>query len=292
MILSIVTPTYNRAYKLPRLYQSLQRQSSLLFEWIVVDDGSTDHTYGLFESWLQEKAFSIKYFQTENKGKHCAVNEGVRHCSGKYVLIVDSDDFITPDAVDKILSWIDTLREETMFAGVAGMKGSEDGKTIGQWPKGRSGYIDASNLERRKKGLLGDKAEIYRKDVLTRYPFAEFAGEKFLTEQTAWNAIAVDGLKIRWFPDIIYICEYLDDGLTARASKLLKENFEGLTLNTKQIQKWGTLRERMSDLSFYYLAAKEKGLTLREIAKRAGISRLGLVLTLPFAVLRKLMHRE
>ena len=100
---------------------------------------------------------------------------------------------------------------------------------IGQFPS-KLEFIDATNLERKSKKLLGDKAEVYRKDILLKYPFPEFEGEKFLTEAVVWNRIAADGYKIRWFNKIICICEYLDDGLTKTdAEERRINNFNGYT---------------------------------------------------------------
>jgi hypothetical protein len=120
---------------------------------------------------------------------------------------------LTENAVEKIISYEKTLDNSHKWAGVSGLKGFSKTKIVGQTHY-KDYFVDAKNNERLKYNLLGDKAEVYFTDVLKKYPFPEFDNEKFVTEETIWNAIAIDDYYIRWFNDIIYICDYLDDGLT------------------------------------------------------------------------------
>ena len=82
--LTVLTPTYNRAALLPRLFESLCRQTCKDFEWIVVDDGSTDETEAVVRSVGREAAFPVRYLRKENGGKHTAVNLGVREAEGSW----------------------------------------------------------------------------------------------------------------------------------------------------------------------------------------------------------------
>lgn len=104
MLITIFTPTYNRAELLPRLHKSLQEQTNKNFEWIVVDDGSTDNTKEVIENIIlqQENDFPIRYFYKENGGKHTAINRGVREANGDLFFIVDSDDILTFNSVELI----------------------------------------------------------------------------------------------------------------------------------------------------------------------------------------------
>jgi glycosyltransferase involved in cell wall biosynthesis len=101
-MITIFTPTYNRAYSLRRLYDSLCKQTSNDFEWLVVDDGSTDDTENLINSFIADGKVDIRYFKQANGGKHRAINFGVREARGELFFIVDSDDQVTPDAVEWI----------------------------------------------------------------------------------------------------------------------------------------------------------------------------------------------
>ena len=102
MFLTIFTPTYNRAYILPNLYESLVNQTSKDFEWVIVDDGSTDETESIVKKWIAESRICIKYIKQENQGKHIAINTGTEHADGELFFIVDSDDSLKNHAVSTI----------------------------------------------------------------------------------------------------------------------------------------------------------------------------------------------
>ena len=93
-MITVFTPTYNRAYSLPRLYESLQKQTFKDFEWLIVDDGSTDNTVDMVTGWSKEGKLTIRYIQMTNGGKHRAINKGVALAKGKLFFIVDSDDWL------------------------------------------------------------------------------------------------------------------------------------------------------------------------------------------------------
>lgn len=234
MPLSILTATYNRGYCLHNLYRSLLEQTKYSFEWLIVDDGSTDETENLVRTWMKEQTpFPVRYIKKENGGKHTALNVGIRQAFGRYVFIVDSDDTLTADAVEKIEAWCKDIEDDGKFAGVSGCKGCRDGSRVGQFPM-KSAYIDATNIERHPKHLMGDKAEIYRTDLLKKYPFPEFPGERYLPENIVFDEIAHDGYSLRWYRDIIYLCEYQNDGLSKNILKNRKNSFHGYTLAKKK----------------------------------------------------------
>lgn len=212
---TVFTPTYNRGYIIHNLYESLKRQTNKNFEWIVIDDGSTDNTESLFRQWaLQDNGFEIIYCKVENGGKHRAINKAVDMASGESFFIVDSDDYLVDEAMERAAGWFETVREDDSFAGISGLRGFDENQPIGGWGNFSSYYVDITNLERKKYGLSRDKAEVYKTSILRQYRFPEYEGENFVTEGVVWNAIARDGYKLRWYKEIIYICQYLDDGLT------------------------------------------------------------------------------
>ncbi len=108
VLLSLVTPTYNRANTLPRLWESLNRQRDKCFEWIVVDDGSVDETPSLIEAWTAEAEFPIIYHHKENGGLNSAVNAGKALVSSDYTVVIDSDDELLDDAIEVIKQCIDS----------------------------------------------------------------------------------------------------------------------------------------------------------------------------------------
>ena len=123
--ITLFTPTYNRAYVLETLYRSIQRQTFRDFEWIVVDDGSTDNTEDLVNSWMEEKNFfPIRYYKQANGGKCRAINWGLDLAEGELFFIMDSDDYLTDDAMETVVKWESTIAGKQGYCGVAGNRGS------------------------------------------------------------------------------------------------------------------------------------------------------------------------
>ena len=230
---TVFTSTYNRAYILPQLYQSLCEQSCKDFEWLVIDDGSSDQTGELITQWeKEEKNFEICYYRIPNGGKPRAINLGVAKANGKFFFMVDSDDHLTADAIEKMLVWCKEIEAEPEFIGVGAAKGYPDGSYLkGKPPRtNQCGYVDATNLERNKYDLDADMCEAYKTSEFCRFPMAEWPGEKFAPEQIALNEIALNGYKLRWHKDIIYVCDYLEDGLTKNWRSLIRNNPMGYAM--------------------------------------------------------------
>lgn len=276
--ITIFTPTYNRKQLIERLYQSLLSQTQKNFEWLVVDDGSTDDTENFFESLLSEQQpFSIRYIKQENGGKHRAINNGIKKASGELFFIVDSDDYITENAIEKINHWVTTLDNSHKWAGIAGLRGQTKNRVLGQRNSSHK-YIDAKNSERRKFNLLGDKAEIYFTEILKKYPFTEIPGENFISEEIVWNAIARDGYYLRWFNEIIYICDYLDGGLTKDYSKDRKNPQGRLFWAKGQLETFpNSWRDRFLAIGIYHHAVSEKK-SISLSANELGVSRASVFL--------------
>ena len=277
-LITIFTPTYNRKQLIERLYHSLLTQTEKNFEWLVVDDGSTDDTEKYFSGLLsKQQPFPIHYIKQENGGKHRAINNGVKNASGELFFIVDSDDYLIENAIDKINQWATTLGGSHKWAGVAGLRGLTKDRIIGQHnPSSR--FIDAKNNERRKYNLLGDKAEIYFTKVLKKYPFPEIPGENFISEEIVWNAIARDGYYLRWFNEIIYICDYLDGGLTKNNFKN-QNNPQGRLLWAKgQLATFpNSWRERFLAIGIYRHTSNRKE-TIKDSAKKLGVSTTSVII--------------
>ncbi|WP_097033680.1 glycosyltransferase family 2 protein [Clostridium tertium] len=228
---SICTPLYNRAYKILDLYESIKLQTNKNFEWIIIDDGSTDDILMKIEKIRKENLIMLKYKQKENGGKHTAINEALEIAEGKLFFIVDSDDVLTDNAIELIISeWEKIeLSGEDLFIGVSGNRGYSNKKVIGD--SLFNNHIDCTALELRYKyNISGDKAEAFKTEILKKYLFPIFKNEKFLTEAVVWNRIACDGYKLRWINEIIYITEYLEDGLTKKYDSLMANNINGTKL--------------------------------------------------------------
>lgn len=110
--ITVFTPVYNRADTLPRLYESLKRQTDQSFVWIIVNDGSTDESEKLVKTWVTEHKLDIKYFYQENAGKPTAHNQGVKETETELFVCVDSDDYLKDDGIEKILMHWEKYKKE------------------------------------------------------------------------------------------------------------------------------------------------------------------------------------
>lgn len=274
-MITIFTPTYNRGYIINNLFESLKRQTIKDFEWVVIDDGSTDETERIFEEYkLTDCGFDIIYEKVQNGGKHCAINKGVKKARGELFFIVDSDDYLTDDAVEKVIIIEKTIPEyeRINFAGICGNRGYSHDSIIGTTFTS-NGYLDITTLDRKENGITGDKAEVFYTDILRKYPFPSFPGEKFLTECVVWDRIAFDGYKLRFFNEILIICNYLPDGLTEKYNELLENNPKGWGLFLCQRVKFGkkTGLRKWDDYKYYY-AIEKKRISFFQISKNLNIN--------------------
>ena len=230
--ITVFTPTFNRAYIIENLYRSLQRQTCKDFEWVVVDDGSSDNTGELFAKWAAENAgFPIRYVRQENGGKCRAINHGLELARGRLFFTVDSDDYLTDDAVEKVLRWEAELPADQKFCAVSGNLGTAPDETPNTPLPGE--YFDGNAFDR-YGAVDGERALIFYTDIHRKYLYPGFPGENFLTEAIAWNRMAHDGYRIRYYNDIIWIYEYKEDGLTKAGASIYLRNPRGYGLFLKE----------------------------------------------------------
>ena len=229
-MITVFTPTYNRAHLLPRLYESLCRQTFTDFEWVIVDDGSSDGTSQLFHpndnvndnegSSLNPifNSIKVRYFYQENGGKHRAINRGVKEAQGELFLILDSDDSLPPDSLERIAYYYEQIRDDKSFGGVCGYMAHHDGTIIGHGNDAE--ILDTNSIDLRNKyHVQGDMCEVFRTSVLREIPFPEIPGEKFVPEALVWNRIA-QKYKLRVFHHVVYYRDYLDGGLTDKIVRI------------------------------------------------------------------------
>lgn len=275
---TVFTPTYNRGYAISNLYNSLCRQSNSDFEWIVIDDGSTDNTESIIRELINKNnKFEIIYKKQNNEGKHIAINHGVRIANGELFFIVDSDDYLIDTAIEKIIHWEVSIRDKNNYAGLSGLKGNLKGIAIGDgFP---NEFVDYTSIELRNQGYKGDKAEVFYTQILKNYPFPKFSNETFLDEAIVWYKIANDGYKIRWFNEVIYICDYLEDGLTKNLNNIIKRNFDGYTTLVKELYTYPICKKhKIILIGKYVYLAKELGYSFRKIKTLLNVNILQLYL--------------
>jgi glycosyltransferase involved in cell wall biosynthesis len=224
-MITVFTATYNRSYIIKKLYDSLLVQTNKNFEWLIVDDGSEDDTKKLINSFIEKNMIRIKYLYKQNGGKHTAINLGVKEASGKYFFIVDSDDTLTPDACEKVENELKNIHSDK-YAGVCFRRGGA--ASIKKFPADR---FTANSLELAYKyNCKGDKAEVFFTEILRKYPFPEPLRCNFVPEALVFNRIANDGLSFLCIDYPVYICDYLDDGLTINFKRNFKKNRIGFAL--------------------------------------------------------------
>lgn len=231
-MLTVFTPTYNRSHTLKRVFDSLKNQSCTDFEWLIIDDGSTDNTESLIDSFIKEKnIFSIRYFKQKHKGKPSAQNLALDLAKGEYFITCDSNKYLDTHAVENIIYMFNTIDKKNI-CGVGGYRADFSGNIYGGQMKLKKdqNYIDCSNIDRNKYNLSGDKATAFRTDILRKYKSPIFEGEYFITEAIWLTPMALDGYIIRWFPKILCFGEYESDGLTKQGANSYighYNNFQG-----------------------------------------------------------------
>lgn len=226
-MITILTPTYNRSHTLPRLFESLCSQDCKDFEWIVIDDGSTDDTHALLSGFKKLAPFAMRIIQQTNSGKHVAINVGVFEARGDWVFIVDSDDALTSDAISIIKEKLSQFNSSNLV-GLSFRRAYFDGKIIGKRILGPS----VMKLTPTETGNLfkGDLAYVFKKDIMLKNLFPVIPNEKFVPELYIWNKISDEG-DIYFITDkYIYLCEYLPDGYSRNFALNLRKNPRGFLL--------------------------------------------------------------
>jgi glycosyltransferase involved in cell wall biosynthesis len=219
-LFTVFTPTFNRHHTLPRVYESLSSQTYTSFEWIIVDDGSTDGTRDLVRNWEQSAAFPIRYIYQENMGKHRAFNKAVIMANGSLFLTLDSDDSCVPETLEQFAEHWNAIAKEkrASFSGVMVHCMDPSGKIIGnRFPEAS---IDSLPLEmNRKYDIRGEKWGFHRTDILRQFPFPEFVGEWFIPEGIVWNRIGA-AYQMRYVNEALRVYHQTPHGLATQSRRI------------------------------------------------------------------------
>ena len=226
--LTVFTPTYNRAYCLRALYESLCAQTNKDFEWLIVDDGSSDNTRELVQAFIEENKIQIKYHAQTNSGKHVAHNKGVELCETELFVCVDSDDALTANAVDVILHKYEAVKNQKIL-GLYLRKQYPDGRWMASaYPKGieKIGITDLYH----NYPFTGDTVIVLKTELIKPYSFPVFEGERFVTEKVLYNQLNHIAPMLLC-DEAIYTAEYLPDGYTKNIQKLIANNPQGVAVD-------------------------------------------------------------
>jgi len=227
-LFTVFTATYNRAHTIHRVFDSLCAQTFRDFEWLVVDDGSTDNTFELMETWRRSAEFPIRYFKQENSGKHIAHNLGAREARGQFFLPLDSDDACVPEALERFAHHWNSIpaAERVQFSGVGGLCRNQHGEIVGdRFPSDPfdCSWRDICYVHR----IRGEKWGITLTALVRQFPFPDLAGSNFVPEGMVWLEIARTH-KIRCVNEILRIY-YVDDSKTGPTlTKQSEDNASGL----------------------------------------------------------------
>ncbi|WP_197053552.1 glycosyltransferase family A protein [Sphingobacterium sp. T2] len=219
-----------------KLYESLVNQTYKNFEWLIVDDGSTDDTQNIVNDWIKEGEIPIRYYKQENGGKHRAINKGLDVAQGELFFIVDSDDILPVNSLEIINNKVDAIFANNKIAGVVGRKAYFNGKKVGTTEFFEDKISNALDI-RFKHHLKGDLAEVFKLDILKEYLFPSFEKERFCPEALVWNRIA-EKYEMLYFDQIVYKCEYLEDGLTSKITKLRQQSPNSSMLYYSELEKY------------------------------------------------------
>lgn len=246
-LLTVFTPSYNRAYCLYQLYESMQRQTSKNFEWLIIDDGSTDNTEVLVNDWIKEDLVPIRYFKQQNQGMHGAHNTAYEHMETELNVCIDSDDYLTDNAVELIESFWEEHRNDK-YCGFIALDCYKNGQIIGtELPK----HLKSSTLYDLyyKHGVAGDKKLVYRTSLMRENPYPLFEGEKYVGLN--WKYLLLDkSYELLILHEILCVVEYMPDGSTRNMLTQYRRNPKGFAFYRVELMKLP-----FSSLAFRYRQA-------------------------------------
>jgi glycosyltransferase involved in cell wall biosynthesis len=254
-ILTVFTPTFNRAHTLVRTYESLCRQTVKDFLWLIVDDGSEDHTDDLVREWQSQKGevnFEIQYIYKKNGGMHTAHNTAYKNIKTELNVCIDSDDYLPNDAVEKILDfWAKNGSNDV--AGIIALDADMKGNIIGtRLPD----EIDKTTTTKiyQKYHVKGDKKFIYRTSAINSVPeYPEFKGEKLVP--LGYKCILVDQqYEMLLMNDVVCMVDYQIDGSTKTIFKQYLQSPRGFAASNLLNMKYSySVKDRLKS-TIHYIA--------------------------------------
>ena len=251
--LTVFTPAYNRAHTLPRTYNSLKKQSLKSFEWLIVDDGSTDGTRELVQSWIEkEKEFPIRYIYKSNGGMHTAYNTAYANIDTELSVCIDSDDCLAEEAIRKIYDCWQRVKDRG-YAGIIGLDADFSGKVIGK--AFEKGLTETTFLEYYRRGGQGDKKFVYRTDVIKQYPpYPEFEGEHYVGLSCKYALIDQD-YQLAVLNDVLCNVEYQTDGHSRSMYAEYVRNPKGFAFYRKIFMRYPISGKKLITYTIHYVSS-------------------------------------
>lgn len=266
-IVTILTATYNRKEQLTKLYKSLCAQTKKDFQWLVIDDGSSDDTEQYILS-LKADDFLIEYHKKENGGKHTALNFSHPYIKGELVFMVDSDDYLEDFAVQCILEEWDNYNNRNDVGVLSFRKKMKNGEILSS--EVVEPYIVDDITFRVNHSIKGDRSEVIRADLFVKYPLPEFKNEKFMGEGWLFRRIA-NRYDTVYFNDAIYTCDYLENGLSKSGRRLRMKCPYGMMENCKSffVPRVRTII-KLKEMILYWVYAACAGYSFKKTIQTSG----------------------
>jgi glycosyltransferase involved in cell wall biosynthesis len=215
---TILTPTHDRAHTLPRVFASIAEQTFRNFEWLIIDDGSTDNTVEVITQCANQANFPVRYERQPNRGKHTALNAGFRLARGEYTAVIDSDDWYLPHALATLVAAWDGLPNRDEYVEVQGLCEDQHGELIGtEFP---DDVFDTDGFAITfEHHVTGDKIGMQRTDIVRQYPFPDGFEGIYVTEAIVWHRIA-RSYRLRCLNRVLAGKEYRPEGITRTTPQL------------------------------------------------------------------------
>lgn len=232
--LTIFTPTYNRAFCLHKCYESLLKQSCMDFVWLIIDDGSTDDTEKMVMGWLEDNRIQIQYKWQENQGMHGAHNTAYELIETELNVCIDSDDYLSEHAVERILNFWNKYGSKEV-SGIVALDADPGGQLIGtKLPE----HIKTSTLFDLydKHGVTGDKKLIYRTDLTKKYPYPLFTNEKYVGLAYKYYRLDVH-YELLLMNEVVCHVKYLPEGSSNNMLNQYLRNPLGFSFYRKELMK-------------------------------------------------------
>ena len=230
--ITVITPTYNRCNTLYRVYNSLLSQTYKDFEWLVIDDGSTDDTKELIQGYIEEDKINIRYYYQENRGKHIALNTAMKLVDSEYITVIDSDDEFVSNAFEVFISYWNNIEDKSLFKSITcraydPATGNAEGTEI----KESCGYHDARTLDARiKEKNKGEKWSLDRTCVFKEFPYPDLKGYNGESLHFIPEAIVLDKISRKYYERFINeplrgYYQDQDNAITARSNSRSNSNY-------------------------------------------------------------------
>jgi len=232
-MITIFTPTYNREITLRKLYNSLIIQENKNFEWLVIDDGSTDDTEALINEFSKSSHFPIRYVYQQNAGKMSAYNKGIELAEGEIFICVDSDDYLLKDATKIISEYFEKINDP-FICGVAFHNMNRETKKVSGTMFPRNDLVANHQELYYKYHIKGDKNFVFKTDCLKEYKHPIQGQEKFVPEAVLFNRIG-EKYSFLCVNECVVSIEYMSDGYSNNYAQLAKNNPLGHVLYYKEL---------------------------------------------------------